>query len=38
MEQDGLHPQRQVLTGHICPTQENAAVIAPFFPPLKRCV
>ena len=34
MEQDGLHPQRQVLTGHICPTQENAAVIAPFFPPL----
>ena len=34
LEQDGLHPQRQVLTVHIRPTPENGAVIAPFFPPL----
>lgn len=32
MLEDGLNPVTQVLTDHIRPTGENAAVIAPFYP------
>ncbi len=32
MVDDGLDPLRHVLTGHIHPGKENAALIAPFFP------
>ncbi len=31
MEQDGKDPSRTVVTAHIVPSRENAAVIAPFF-------
>ena len=36
MEKDGLDPLTHKTTGHLCPTPENAAVIAPFFPPVTR--
>lgn len=36
MERDGLDPMRHVPVGHIVPSQENAAVIAEFFPQISE--
>ena len=36
MEKDGLDPLRQLLTGHVVPSDFNAEIIADFYPELDR--